>query len=72
MSLTEEVDSKDATKTSVAEPLGASLDGAESAAEEAASEPEYVPQYVTGFKLVIIVASLALGCFLMLVDTNGY
>jgi hypothetical protein len=27
------------------------------------------PEYVTGFKLVIIVASVALACFLMLLDT---
>jgi hypothetical protein len=27
------------------------------------------PAYVTGFKLALVVASIALGCFLMLVDT---
>lgn len=27
------------------------------------------PEYVTGFKLTLIVASVALGCFLMLIDT---
>lgn len=27
------------------------------------------PQYVTGIKLALVVASVALGCFLMLVDT---
>ncbi|KAK4172408.1 major facilitator superfamily domain-containing protein [Triangularia setosa] len=69
MSPTEEVNTKDATATTVAQPLDTSHNGVESGVEEAASKPEYAPQYVTGFKLGIIVASVALGCFLMLVDT---
>ena len=30
---------------------------------------DFKPEYVTGVKLVLVVASVALGCFLMLVDT---
>lgn len=33
------------------------------------SHDGFEPQYLTGIKLVLIVASVALACFLMLVDT---
>lgn len=69
---TEEADTKDATAvTTIAQPLDTSKNGGipDSGLEEATFKPEDPPQYVTGFKLGVIVASVALGCFLLLVDT---
>ncbi|KAK0712206.1 efflux pump [Apiosordaria backusii] len=66
---TEEANTKDAAATTVVQPLDAPQDGPGSGVEEPISKPDIAPQYVTGFKLGVIVASVALGCFLMLVDT---